>query len=524
MDRFRHPHVVIHRQVERLRLITPASRRSLVRTGTQPPPGERGPDQVLVGATVQDLVRLQDGVASVHEARIAGSELQPVDHQLHRDVVATRALVQVRVEAMHGDQLPGHLPQHGAPHESDPVGLGHPTIGIGIGEVVHPEVRAVRSRAYAWARDRFGQCERSDPPGVRALVPRGHGHDKAEEIAPALPHLFGIGQTAGVGGATHEPVRHAMRVLMGDDAIVQVTVDRRGCRVPQEHLHARIAAVRRSGEVGIVGPAAVLCISEHMVTSHATIAIVVLLEIAARFIEPVLVPHVVDDVVPVEEVGDRGILVRGGGLGQVDGEVEVEVDPSVRAVARAIVPVGILLGPDVVASGDGELGPCTSIRVVPPEGARVERVVPGSVLQGPWAMVRAFQRPGIHPVIVRGGRRGGQGGRVSRTSLEHTISEPIEHAMGDPIVPIKLLSRGIIDPDVPPMGTIRQIDVHVPCRAQPIPHGHQATFHERGLGEPVHREAEPAFRTVRFPGAYGPGHPQTIQHAPQRLLRGKGGR
>ena len=58
-------------------------------------------------------------------------------------------------------------------------------------------------------------------------------------------------------------------------------------------------------EVGVVGVAAVLGFGVDLVVAEPALAVVVDLEVAGRLGEAVVVGDVVDDVVPVEQVGDR---------------------------------------------------------------------------------------------------------------------------------------------------------------------------------------------------------------------------
>jgi hypothetical protein len=69
------------------------------------------------------------------------------------------------------------------------------------------------------------------------------------------------------------------------------------------------AAVGGGGEVGVVGAAAVLRLGVDRVVARAALAEVVLSGSCRRPREAVAVQLVVDDVVEVEEVGDRRFLV-----------------------------------------------------------------------------------------------------------------------------------------------------------------------------------------------------------------------
>ena len=88
------------------------------------------------------------------------------------------------------------------------------------------------------------------------------------------------------------------------------------CRVAEwcsehVHLHPRRGAVGRRGEVGVVGASAgaVLGVGLDGVVAQAAAAVVVGLEVARGRREAVLVMDVVENVVPVEQIGDRGLRV-----------------------------------------------------------------------------------------------------------------------------------------------------------------------------------------------------------------------
>src|SRR5690606_36027854 len=143
-------------------------------------------------------------------------------------------------------------------------------------------------------------------------------------------------------------------------------------RCPDVHLHARVLAVRRRGEVGVVGARAVLGLGLDVVTAQAAVAVVVLLEVAARLVEAELIGHVVDDVVEVEQVGHRGRAIGRRRLGQIEREVEDEAATAVRAAAGVgrVVGVGVGVGMGVVALGGRELGTGGTVGVVPAERRR----------------------------------------------------------------------------------------------------------------------------------------------------------
>ena len=162
-----------------------------------------------------------------------------------------------------------------------------------------------------------------------------------------------------------------MAVLVGDHAVVEVAVARGRRSVAQVNIRMRGRCP--SGGVAKLAlqlPAA--CARDmDVVVAEAAVAVVVDLEVAARLVEAVLVEHVVDDVVPVEEVRHRGRPVGAGRSGQVDGEVAQQARAAIGLGARRgrrVVAVAVLPGVGVVAAVDGELGTGDTVGVVPAEG------------------------------------------------------------------------------------------------------------------------------------------------------------
>lgn len=110
---------------------------------------------------------------------------------------------------------------------------------------------------------------------VVGLVDVVHADHGREEVAPALAHAAGLApaEAAAVGRAAREPGRQAVRVLVDDDAGLEVAVAVRLLPVPDcereesaregpgrhrerarrtVHAHARSLTVGRRGEVGVV--------------------------------------------------------------------------------------------------------------------------------------------------------------------------------------------------------------------------------------------------------------------------------
>src|SRR5690606_19213619 len=183
---------------------------------------------------------------AVHEAGVAGRELQAVRHQVQGDVVAAGAVVDVGIETVDADQLPRHLPQDGAPYEPDAVGLcDRAAVGAGVGVVVHREVGAVRRGPDAHPVDGGAHQIGANAARVGALVTGLHGEHQGEVVAPAFAHLLGVPQAVHVAGPAHQAVADAVAVLVHDHPVVQVAVPVRGGVCPAEHLHPRALPVGR---------------------------------------------------------------------------------------------------------------------------------------------------------------------------------------------------------------------------------------------------------------------------------------
>ena len=198
-----------------------------------------------------------------------------------------------------------------------------------------------------------------------------------------------------------------MAVLVHDDAVVEITVQVGRGRRPHVHLHAGTASVWRCREVGIVGAAAILRLGAHIVIAHTAAAVVVHLEVTSRLIEAVLILNVVNDVVPVEQVRDGSVPVGRRGGGQVERERAVERRAAVGlGDRRCVVAIAVLIRVDVIAAHDGVFRAGHPVGVVPPEqgGHRMGRINhrrPPIGRGHQRRVVRAFNRPGVHLVLVR---------------------------------------------------------------------------------------------------------------------------
>ena len=151
-----------------------------------------------------------------------------------------------------------------------------------------------------------------------------------------------------------------MTVLMDDDAVIEIAISLRICQVPQVHLHPGIAAIGRGSEIGIVDAAAVLRLGIDRIAANAPVCAIVLLEITAGLVKTIPVENIMHDVVPVKEVGNRGVLVLIGFLAEVDREQEVQsAVTGARPVStcRGIAVIGIKVGIYVVALGALRIDP-----------------------------------------------------------------------------------------------------------------------------------------------------------------------
>ncbi len=109
--------------------------------------------------------------------------------------------------------------------------------------------------------------------------------------------------------ADHPPSQ-AMAIFVPDNIRVQITITVRICCRPDIHLHARVAAITRGSEIGIIGAAAILGFSIHRVAASAAIAKVVFLEIQRAFYKAVAIKVIMNKVVQVKQVLNGDGLVR----------------------------------------------------------------------------------------------------------------------------------------------------------------------------------------------------------------------
>lgn len=236
-----------------------------------------------------------------------------------------------------------------------------------------------------------------------------------------------------------------MAVLVEHDAGIEIAVAIRVRAGPDEHLHARPLTVWGRAEVRVVGAGAVLGLGAHGIVADAAAPVVVDLEVAAGFVEAVLVLHVVDEVVQIEEIGHRRRTVGARRLRQVQLKVEGERRAAARTGigVRGIVGVHVGIGLDVVALGRGELGPGNAIRVMPTEGR-----------------CRRIGRIHDQDAAVRGRQRA----RMVRTFR----GQPVDAVLvaGDPVEARPHLAAVGIDREVPGMLFVERLNLEIPDQAR----------------------------------------------------------
>src|SRR5690606_2948564 len=253
-------------------------------------------------------------------------QLQRLGEEPEHDLVAGRPVlvVDVGVEAVGVDHVPRDLPPDGGPDEPDAVG-DDLRAGVLVREAVDAEVGGVGG-----ARAREGRtADRAAVGGLaggvgasaaarRAGVARLDREDEAEVVADALAGLLAVVHAADGARTADEAAGVAVAVLVRDDAVVEVAVALWAREAPQVHLHARALAVDGRDEVGVVDTTAVLGLGADVVVAEAAVAVVVDLEVPRRLVPAVAPEDVVDDVVPVEQVGDGGLAVGARGLVEVE--------------------------------------------------------------------------------------------------------------------------------------------------------------------------------------------------------------
>ena len=193
--------------------------------------------------------------------------------------------------------------------------------------------------------------------------------------------------------------RLPVSVLVDDNTGFEAGVAVGGGSVPDVHAHARLLAIGRSGEVGVVGARAVLGVQDDIVGTTATSTVVVDLEVTSNLVEAEGVEQVVVGVRGVEQLGDGSVYVRRwrGGRGGVRENVVVAAAtarPVVVEVGSATGRVG--LGDGVVATSHGVGGRASTV----PAELRCGGV-PGVAESRPATFARVVDSPGAVYLLVK---------------------------------------------------------------------------------------------------------------------------
>nr|GFB92497.1 hypothetical protein [Tanacetum cinerariifolium] len=175
---------------------------------------------------IQQGVGGQNGVAAIEKTGLAGLQLQALHHELQGHGIAAAAGAGVEVglnPALHLNNIPGHVPERGAPYFANVVDLragGH----VGIREGVHRQAGAVGVAPDATCRRRLALYIRAHGPSLGAIGGLGRGpvggHHQGKKVAPALASLLGIVEAAGIGAAAaaHDQGGAPSRAAQDDNA------------------------------------------------------------------------------------------------------------------------------------------------------------------------------------------------------------------------------------------------------------------------------------------------------------------
>ncbi len=169
-----------------------------------------------------------------------------------------------------------------------------------------------------------------------------------------------------------------MAVFVSNYPAVHVTVAIGIGRRPFEHLHPGCRTVCRRTEIRIIDTAAVLGIGLNCIAPKTAEAVIVRLKIACGGRKPILVVNVVEDIVPVKEVGHgrNGILQRR--QRRVERSVKVERGSAVRARSGIgyVIGIAVEMGIDIVTSRIGKFSSGDAVRIVPAKGRsrRIRRI------------------------------------------------------------------------------------------------------------------------------------------------------
>ena len=192
-------------------------------------------------------------------------------------------------------------------------------------------------------------------------------------------------------------VRLPVSVFVDDNTCFEARIAVGGGSVPDVHAHARLLAIGRGGEVGVVGARAILGVQDSIISATAACTVVVDLEVTGSLVEAESVEQVVVGVRGVEQLSDRSVHVRRrrGGGGGVREDVVVA-----RATARpVVVEVGgatgrVRLSDGVVATRHSVSGRASTM----PAEFRCGGV-PGVSEGRPATFARVVDSPGARKIV-----------------------------------------------------------------------------------------------------------------------------
>ena len=192
------------------------------------------------------------------------------------------------VDAVFLNQVPHHLVQHGGPNGS---GVVHGWLSSGVVCVDYFVGKGVGGQA--------GGVKVSSDSGGSEANPCTHGFvgcaflallevdGDRHEVSPSFSHTTGLVhiQAVGVCWTTGKAGGHTMCVFVNDHASIETAVTIGDFVVPDEHGHSAWLTIDGGGEVGVVESSSILSIENDSVTSLASLAIVVGLEVTCGFVE-----------------------------------------------------------------------------------------------------------------------------------------------------------------------------------------------------------------------------------------------
>ena len=254
--------------------------------------GEAGAHAVAVlvhhDAVVEIAVELRPGIIArqghIHARGYLSNQRSPVGLRNHDRRNGDRIIA-----ATHYDRRPGHIINHNSSDGSGQLRIFH------------------LYREGAGAPVQHGNLARERSAAIGTASQAGNG------AAAGIGEQTQLARNRAEGGEAVIDAETAFhgRVIAryGSRRCYHNGVGRRYA-IPQVHLHAAARAVGWGVKVGIVGAATVLGLGLHVVAAPATAAQVIGLEVASGLRKPVLIGHVVHDVVPVKQVHHGSVAVN----------------------------------------------------------------------------------------------------------------------------------------------------------------------------------------------------------------------